>query len=315
LLDAAQQATAQSIHHLQPLYKTTFRDPHYLAPGLDHPATLAMLVRSTFPHVADAAFWDVQRRTQTEEHCRIDAAVAFERCSSRVTHLCDVLELSGDITIWGSQLLADLAGEVVRQRQSFAPSSDDVRLLARQDELDFRLSWRLRNIQPHERHVKILANAWVASASCPRLQDFALHIRDGQGLVRHRGRAALGIDRLASDADFRSVREDMDLLRNTVPNATKADYLLVAGDIDFAADAFVEEIMLDPDDAEPWAGLALVAALRGSNTVVFSRFPEILYAVHREIRLTYQRTVDPQELALWMTPFITYLDDTGCLVS
>ncbi len=80
-----------------------------------------------------------------------------------------------------------------------------------------------------------------------------------------------------------------------IDGATDADLALIEGDRPKAAELYRARILGHPESTSSWTGLALATR----NELLLSH-PELVYAVHEQIRARTGVATDPDQLARWL---------------
>ncbi|MBY8849736.1 hypothetical protein K7G98_15165 [Saccharothrix sp. MB29] len=145
---------------------------------------------------------------------------------------------------------------------------------------DHRASWRVRHVRPRPEDVAVLADDWLAGRgpSAPVRGDVTA------GTARAgAGRAALLRLRALDPAGFAATRR------------TGADAAYAHDDFEDAARGYLDRLREEPDNGAAWVGLGLAT----SAPALLDR-PEVVRAVHAEVRARGARTPDPLRLAHWV---------------
>jgi hypothetical protein len=87
-----------------------------------------------------------------------------------------------------------------------------------------------------------------------------------------------------------------------VPDATDADLAYAAGEHAAAAAGYRGELAANPDRPAALVGLGLALAARGIDPAARALLghPELVRAVHRELRAQPHRLPSPEDLAAWI---------------
>jgi hypothetical protein len=174
------------------------------------------------------------------------------------------------------------------------PLPEDVRRAAKLANTDHYLSWRLRHLHPPAAAVGELAEAWARHRRrpVPRVKpdlgstaESAIHAR-----------LALTRTWLAEPDLFEVYRAEPELAMAEIPGTTAADLALVDGDTDTAAALYQQQILAMRDPTTSWVGLALAT----EDEVLLDR-PELVSALHREIRARSGLVTNPARLARWLS--------------
>jgi hypothetical protein len=92
-----------------------------------------------------------------------------------------------------------------------------------------------------------------------------------------------------------------------VPAATEADFALVTGRHVDAARGYRADLRADPDRPVALVGLGLALNAIGPNPAARALLhcPEMVRAVHRELRRTARDVPTPEELAWWLGQLVS----------
>ncbi|MFJ7213248.1 HEXXH motif domain-containing protein [Amycolatopsis sp. NPDC098790] len=174
------------------------------------------------------------------------------------------------------------------------PLPADITEAAARANLDHRLSWRLRHLRSTDAVVAELAAAWLRNRPCPFVPAAPPSLVPATGSAGH---ARLTLTRTwLTDPDLYDVyRAEPELAMAEITGMSAADLALVDGDTTIAAELYRRQLTLTPDSPAAWAGFALATR----HPVLLSR-PELVSAVHREVRRQRGVAPDPDRLARWL---------------
>jgi HEXXH motif-containing protein len=286
LLHEFQHAKLGGLLDIVPLYERDDR-PRYYAPWRDDPRPLGALLQGAYAFHGVVDFWRVQRQLLTEGPGRL-AQVEFVRWRDRVWRTLDILEASGRFTSLGQDFLAGMRAAQSPWQEEAADAVTVAMAAGAAD--DHRVGWQLRNRLPEESAVRRLASAWRADLPCPHDSVPTTVRAAARGLSRST-RLDLARMRIVEPARFASLSAGAD--------ATVGDIALAADDLHAARLAYAAEI-LATDHLDAWIGLALACQRDPSGPRL--RFPELCLAVHRQLGIDGESSVDPLELARWLEP-------------
>lgn len=174
------------------------------------------------------------------------------------------------------------------------PLPADITHAAGRANLDHRLSWRLRHLRVADGLVAELTEAWLRGRRCPLVPTTPPSLVPASGPA---GNARLTLTRTwLTDPDLYEVyRAEPELAMAEIAGMSDADLALVDGDTTTAAERYRHQLTTTPDSAAAWAGFALATR----HPVLVSR-PELVSAVHREVRHQRGAAPDPDRLARWL---------------
>lgn len=173
------------------------------------------------------------------------------------------------------------------------PLPADITQAAGRANLDHRLSWRLRHLRVADGVVAELAGAWLRNRPCPFVPA-APSLVPATGSAGH---ARLTLTRTwLTDPDLYDVyRAEPELAMAEIAGMSAADLALVDGDTATAAELYRRQLTITPDSPAAWAGFALATR----HPLLLSR-PELVSAVHREVRRQRGVAPNPDRLARWL---------------
>jgi HEXXH motif-containing protein len=150
---------------------------------------------------------------------------------------------------------------------------------------DHRVGWRIRHARPSPADIAGLADAYCAGLPAPAALPSAAIVPGLRAGWSHR-RLSLARQRVAAPHEFagRSASPDVDLVAGYYPRAV---------------DGYLDLLAADPGHQDAWAGLMLALAAGDTALRPLLRRPEMLPAMHRQLRLD-RRAPDPLLLARWL---------------
>jgi hypothetical protein len=181
---------------------------------------------------------------------------------------------------------------------------DDVLVLAEMLAADHQAGWRVRHTRPDPDMVSAAADAWLAGRMRPPVvlapADLPpTPIPDGPWSRSRSTLVRLGLNK----GGYTDVRN----LWPTVPGATSADFALATGRFTDAARGYRAELREDPDRPTSLVGLGLALAQAGPDPAARALLhcPEVVRAVHRELRRTARDAPTPEKLARWLGQLVS----------
>lgn len=303
LIHEFQHSKLYALADIVPLHSAN-REPKHYSPWREDPRPLEGLLHGAYSYVGVTGYWDVQRRLRDRDARRDNAEFEFHRWSRQVAATVDTLLGSGDLTEAGVRFVRGM-GAAVGSWQA-APDSPRTRHLANLANADHQIRWRLRNRRPDPETVRELADAWQSGTDCPHdLRQVPATVLPGARRQTMSDRLWLIQYGLLQPVGFEEVCEDAARLAE-IGNRTlgAADVALLRGDRDEAYEGYRSRIAGTPDDLEAWVGLALsrhTADFLAADAPVWSE-PEVLRAVHLELRGAMGEAPDAGELAAWLAP-------------
>ncbi len=297
LVHELQHVKLNALLDLFRLYEPADGELHY-APWRTDPRPLGGLLHGTYAHLGMADFWRVQRQVAAKAQATL-AEFEFARCREQAADAARRLAGSERLTALGTRFVANMLAALKAWRG--LPVRERMLKLALDATTDHRLTWRLRNLRPDRGGVKRLAAAWVAHRACPDVEPPPNEVIPAT-TWGDSGRLRLLHLRVSDPMRFRELASGGAILGEEVPGATSADLACARGAHAEAAEAYRAEVIADPANPASWAGLALACshARRGASAMTLVSYPELVYAVHREIGALTGVSVDPEPLASWL---------------
>ncbi|MEV7036679.1 HEXXH motif domain-containing protein [Amycolatopsis sp. NPDC051061] len=163
---------------------------------------------------------------------------------------------------------------------------------------DHYAGWRVRHLRPALETVKELVSAWLAGDAQPPAVDLTESavldtVSDGGW---ENARADLVRLLLGEHGDTRLAER-----WPQVPGAIRADYAYVTGSVDEAVAGYRVALEADPDDPAAMVGLGLALSTKdiaAARTLL--RCPELVRAVHRDLRSGTSAPPAVEDLAAWI---------------
>jgi hypothetical protein len=289
------------------------RAPTYYAPWRRDPRPLPGLLQGAYAFLALTDFWNAHRATADEAARRL-AGFEYARWRAELGPVLDDLERSGCLTDLGARFVAGMRARLTAIGVD-DPPVPEARLAATAN-LDHRITWRLRNVEPDPRLVADLTAAWLAGRPCPGGADQAPgdadDVRDPRnaaetvrpGTARFTTHARLGLThlRLREPERFAALAVRPDGLVDAIAGALGADVLLALDEPAAAARSYAELIRHAPDRIDLWAGLALARLPRHGAVDPLVRSPERVRALHAALQTRGGPAPGAADLADWMAP-------------
>jgi HEXXH motif-containing protein len=265
--------------------------PRLYAPWRDDPRPSAGLLHGAYSFLGVTAFY---RGHYPLEKGLAARAAQFEFAYRReqTAHAVGTLLADAVPSALGRRFLV-IARERLHEWGT-EPLPDDIGHAAARANLDHRLSWRLRHLRVADRVVEELAEAWLRNRPCPLVPAAAPTLLPATGPA---GQARLTLTRTwLTDPDlFEIYRAEPDLAMAEISGMSAADLALVDGDTATAAELYRRQLTTTPDSPAAWAGFALA-----TRHPVLVRRPELVYAVHREVRRQRGAAPNPDRLTRWL---------------
>lgn len=278
--------------HVQEMHDSDSRERFYTG-WRDDPRPVAGVLQGVYAFFGVAAFW---RAMAKDGEGPLVRRAQFEFAYWRAQTWRTLAPLRGDCALTDAgRKFAEGIAEVLGPWQD-EPLPLDLLALARACASDHHAVWRIRFIRPDPATVKELSQAWRCGQPPPQALRYAdsapTPVPDGRC-----SRARFNLIRLVV-SDPGSVQDRWE----AVPDATSADLAYATGRFADAECGFRAELAADPDRPASWVGLGLALAARqdGVAARTLLRCPELVRAVHREIRAGGATAPAPDELASWI---------------
>jgi HEXXH motif-containing protein len=286
--------------HMTPLYEQDPRERIYV-PWRDDPRPLAGAVQGVYAFLGVTRFWRALARDGAGPLAR-RAGFEFAYWRRQTWGTLRVLHDDTHLTDAGRRFVHGMA-EVLEPWQH-EPVADDVAALAAAAAADHRAGWRMRHLRPDADVVAGLAQAWRAGRPRPpislvRTDLSATPIPDGPW-----SHARADLVRLSLTETGRA---ELPRIWPAVPGATAADLAFAMGDHRNAAQAYRTELAATPDRPASLVGLGLALAATGSSPAARALLhcPELVRAVHRELRGDGPHAPSPEDLGHWIGQLVT----------
>lgn len=295
LVHELQHIVLGGILHLTQLYESDPRERIYV-PWRDDPRPLSGVFQGVYAFFGVAAFWRAIASTETDLIGR-RARFEFAFWREQVWRTLRVLRDDATLTPAGRRFLSGIE-EVLGPWQQ-EPVREDIARLVAAVTADHRAGWRLRHLRPDPAVVADMVRAWRARSPMPpivstRADVTPTPVPDGSW---PRSRATL--IRLGLTA---AGRAELPAIWATVPDATSADFAYSSGRFEDATRGYRAELRATPDRPASLVGLglALEATKPGPAARALVNRPELVRAVHRELRCTAEESPTPEDVASWI---------------
>jgi HEXXH motif-containing protein len=286
--------------HLTPLYDNDPRERIYV-PWRDDPRPFAGAVQGVYAFLGVTAFWRALAGTGAGALDR-HAWFEFARWRQETWRTLEILRADTCLTVAGQRFLDGVA-EVLGPWQR-EPIEEDVARRAAAVATDHRAGWRLRHLRSSPDAVAELAKAWLAGRSRPPVALLRADLPPTPVPDGSWSHARAYLSRLAlTEASHGQLRH----LWPTVPDATTADFAYVTGRYRDAAHEYRAELAETPDRPASLVGLGLALAAIGPNPAARALLhcPELVRAVHRELRRTAQHVPTQESIGSWIGQLVS----------
>ncbi|USX56128.1 HEXXH motif-containing putative peptide modification protein [Lentzea sp. HUAS12] len=293
LVHEHQHIVLGGVLHLARLYENDRTERIYV-PWRDDPRPLSGAYQGVYAFFGVTAFWRSAARSSASRR----AAFEFAHWRGQTWRTLLTLRKDATLTDAGRRFLDGIAEVLGPWQQD--PVPEDVLELTGLLAADHRAGWLLRHLRPDPAIVSATAGAWLAGRARPPVvlppADLPpTPVPDGPW---SRSRATLL--RLGMSHEGREQWR-------SVPGATEADFALIAGHHADAASGYRAELHADPDRPVSLVGLGLALNAAGPNPAARALLhcPEMVRAVHRELRRTARDVPTPEQLARWLGQLVS----------
>jgi HEXXH motif-containing protein len=267
-------------------------DERGYAPWREDPRPVGGILQGIYAFTGIVRFWNVQRRVEPEPDAVLRASVLYERWRLAIELAVRPLLDKGLLTADGVRFVSVLR-ECGQHRQN-GPVPADAAEIAREVTLDNWLTWQLTHTAVDAAEVAALATAYQQGEPPGRRALPEAWIQNDVRKIDSIPRSRLLVMRYQEPARYRQLAA-----ANDFPGLSAADALLVRGDAEAAAAAYLASLAGDQDPAD-WIGLALAIHRLPSmpSRQVFAVHLPLLFEMHAY--LAGQGTcAHPMELAAW----------------
>lgn len=276
--------------HLTRFYEDDPRERFY-TPWRDGPRPISGVLQNIYGFFGAATFW----RAFANSIKGMDAThAAFEFAYWRSAAWCILRVLRHDpaLTETGHRFVDGIAERLGPWQDEPVPSivADLVASIA----ADEYAGWRIRYLRAAPDVARKLAEGWINDRTWPLAVTLASDptptpVPDGSWTTKRARLMKLAVVQPA--------------LFDTVAGANTADSAYAAGQLIEAMDEYRIALAGDPDQAEAWVGLGLCLSAMGTNPKgarALLRYPEVVRAVHRQVRQLTGNSPAPEALATWI---------------
>ncbi|MEV4311264.1 HEXXH motif domain-containing protein [Actinocrispum sp. NPDC049592] len=292
LIHEFQHIVLGGVLHLTRLYHADPRERIYV-PWRDDPRPFSGAMQGVYAFFGVAAFWRALAGKS--------ALATFEFAYSRLQSWRTLQELRNDEVLTGAgRRFLDGIAECLGPWQD-EPTPDELATLAKAAARDHHAGWRIRHLRPHPTMVARLVDAWQSGRPRPPVITEGTELPPTPVPDGVWSRARTDLIRLnLSEARLSEVW-------NTVPDATIADLAYAEQRFADAADGYRAELAADPDRPTALVGLGLALSAIGPNPAgrALLRCPELVRAVHRQLRESGRPWPTPEEIAAWIGQLVS----------
>jgi HEXXH motif-containing protein len=260
------------------------------APWRSDPRPMAGIMQGVYAFVGIVRFWDVQREQPADPDDTLSASVLYERWRLAIGPALGTLTGSGRLTPDGLRFTAMLGEQGLRRDSAPVPAA--AADIAREIDLDDRLTWQLRHVAVDQAAVTALASAYQRGEPPSNQAASMTWIEADTRKVDTAARSRLLALR------YREPREFRQLAVTELAGLGRADALLVRGDPAAALAAYRQCLGAEPD-LSAWGGLVLAAGqLAPLPAALACRLP-LLVEIHACLA-GQGISADPLDLAGWL---------------
>lgn len=283
------------VQHLAALHVDDPRERLYV-PWRDDPRPIGGALHGIYAFFGVTAFW---RALVAAEPDHALAAFEFALWRAAVHRTLSAVREDESLTPAGRRLLDGIAAESVTWQEE--PVAAEPGVWATAAAVDHYATWRLRHLRPNAGAVATLAKAWHRGDARPRLDEpleprTPTPVPDGGWTDARTDLIRL---RLGRDRDALTERGPR------VPDVTEADLAWVSGRVESAVNGYRSLLAADPDVPSALVGLGLALTARGAGPAgrALLHRPELVRAVHRELRTSTDAAPEIETVAEWIGRF------------
>lgn len=264
----------------------------FYAPWRDDPRPLDRVLQGVYAFFGVTEFWRSLSHIDGQDQQK--AAVEFAYWRRQTWRVLG--EIRGDTTLTNAG--HRFVDSIIRRFEPWLqePVAADAFTTATAMAIDHYAGWRLRHLRPSPDLVRRVTEAWLARRPRPPVIDATpdptpTPVPDGEWSPARVDLIRLGLDPVPFAAP-----------RDAVPSATEADVAYAAGRHTEAVDLYRAELARDPDHPPTLIGLGLARAAYGVDPAARALLshPELVRAVHRELRALVDSTPTTEELGAWL---------------
>ncbi|MFD9891754.1 HEXXH motif-containing putative peptide modification protein [Amycolatopsis sp. NPDC059027] len=295
LIHEFQHIVLGGLLHLIELYEPDPGERIYV-PWRDDPRPLSGALQGVYAFFGVAAFWRALARADATSR---RAAFEFAYWRRQSWHTLQSLHADATLTAAGRRFLDGIA-ERLGPWQDEAVSAE-VNELAEAVARDHLAGWRTRHLRPNPAAVTELTEAWLSGRPRPTAAINAADLPPTPVPDGSWSRARTDLIRLTVDDAAPSPEA-----RPRVPGATAGDFAYARGHFAEAAECYRGELSASPDRPTSLVGLGLALSARGPHPAARAllRRPELVRAVHRQLRTAASRPPTVERLAAWIGQLI-----------
>ncbi|WNE94702.1 HEXXH motif domain-containing protein [Streptomyces luomodiensis] len=294
LVHEAQHIKLSALMDLVPLIEHGLEEVHYAPWRLD-PRPLRGLLQGVYAFLGVTGFWQDRMRRAEAGPARSTAAFEFALRRAQTSAGLRTLLSHAQLTPTGREFLHRLEERLAEWLVRPVPALPG-RLAADLID-DHRIVHRMRHLRPDPGQLARWARAWRERTAPPReppgtsVRPAPTEALTRPALARHRLRDPAGFARLRAGGGAGTPDG------GDAPDRADLDW--AAGDTAAALRGYRGRVEADPEDIAAWAGLALSLPAGTARTTLLSH-PELVLAVHREVRTAAGTGPDPVSLARWI---------------
>jgi hypothetical protein len=282
--------------HLTRLYDSDPRERFYVA-WRDDPRPLSGALQGAYAFFGVTALWRAMATSAGERTAR---RAAFEFAYWRRQTWRTVRALRNDpvLTEAGRRFVAGIASCLERWQDE--PSSAE---LAAACAVDHHAGWRVRHLRPDPATVARLRDSWLAAHTMAPVAAEAAEVSPTpvpDGTWSHARIDLIRLRLCVDDAEFARTWR-------TVPDATEADHAYAMGRYDDSVAGYRAQLSCNPDTPSAIVGLGLALGARSANPAARALMhrPELVRAVHRELRESPAGAPPLERLAAWIGQLVS----------
>jgi HEXXH motif-containing protein len=300
LVHEVQHIVLGGLLHLTALYNNDTRERIYV-PWRDDPRPLSGAVQGVYAFFGVVAFWRAIAAMGAGSMTR-RAWFEFAYWRRQTWRTLEILRPDSCLTAAGRRFLDRMAALLGSWQHE--PVGVDVADLAAAAATDHRAGWRLRHMRPNPDTVTGLTSAWLAGRPRPPVALLRADLPPTPVPDGPWSHARADLIRLALTETGHTQLPDV---WPTVPGATLADVAYVMGRHDEAAEGYRTELVGAPDSPSSLVGLGLALAATGPNPAARALLhcPELVRAVHRELRRIDPDRPTPEAIGSWIGQLVS----------
>jgi HEXXH motif-containing protein len=266
--------------------------PRLYAPWRDDPRPPIGLLHGAFSFLGVTSFYRDHSAVDTGSSTTT-AQFEFAYRREQTARAVETLLAEASPSVLGRRFLRIARARL--QHWTAEPLPQEVLAAAHRANLDHQLCWRLRHLRPPTNVVADLTLAWLRHRPRPVAAPAKSVLRPKPGSPPQ---ARLELERtLLYEPELYDVyRAEPELAMAEISGTTTADLALMDSDTALATELYRQHILAVPDSPTAWAGLAL-----SSGRAILLDRPELVFAIHQEIRLQAGIVTNPIKLAEWLS--------------